>query len=314
MTYAMSKTAECNIPLLANFPHIPGVRDGFRSALSQELALTESNLAYASSWTVTSTRLVEALQRESKESYGLIQPYIHGQAFAHNRQIPPLAVDESHETSKLYGVASSESREAQPTVEAIGSRMILFQERLRKFKGAVSGLLTKPSEAGSLMIKLNDAGQINSAGEAIEPPGTADGYGYLRGDRASVMTAASTTLLLDAAANVLVLHVQSASEFKAAAWLGHHEMSVNLHDAPSGVENPSAADTWFEVLPYLKYPALGSGILVDISRWSASLAEAIGRDFFAYNGEGNRPMPAQERHGGAHLHQQAQTTSRRMDN
>eukprot|EP00971_Amphidinium_carterae_P214225 4251345-Amphidinium_carterae.1 len=72
------------------------------------------------------------------------------------------------------------------------------------------------------MIKLNDAGQMNGVGEPIEPPNTADGFGYLRGDRPNYMTAASTTLLLEAAADVLVLDVQNASEFKAAAWLGHH--------------------------------------------------------------------------------------------
>eukprot|EP00971_Amphidinium_carterae_P107806 2134760-Amphidinium_carterae.1 len=75
--FTMSKASECCIPLLSNFAHVPGVRDGWRSVLGQQLALTESNLAFASSWSVTSTRLVEALQRESKESYGLLQSYIH---------------------------------------------------------------------------------------------------------------------------------------------------------------------------------------------------------------------------------------------
>eukprot|EP00971_Amphidinium_carterae_P186330 3698689-Amphidinium_carterae.1 len=101
--YLMSKRAECCVPLLSNYAHIPGIHDGWRSVLGQELALTESNLAYASSWSVTSTRL----------------------AYAQNRAIPPLATDE---VSKLYNVASSKTREAQPTVEAIGLRMVLFQE------------------------------------------------------------------------------------------------------------------------------------------------------------------------------------------
>eukprot|EP00971_Amphidinium_carterae_P120815 2393666-Amphidinium_carterae.3 len=114
-------------------------------------------------------RLVEALQRKSKESYGLLQSYIHGLAYAHNRAVPPMATDE---VSKLYNVASSESREARPTVESIGMRMVLFQERLRKLKGSVCGLLTSPAEACSLMVRLTDAGLVGVDGHPLEAPDT----------------------------------------------------------------------------------------------------------------------------------------------